>query len=346
MEKVSKISKRKNEHLTICLEKKVESRINAGFENISVIHQPLPELDLNQIDTRITFLDKSLNAPLLISSMTGGSLEGARFNTILAEAAEFFQIAMGVGSQRAAIENPDLEDTFKVRKVAPNILLFANIGAVQLNYGYGVNEVQKAIDMIEADAIFLHLNPLQEVLQPEGNTHFSGLLSKIERICKSIKTPVFVKEVGCGIGAHTARLLFDAGVSGIDCAGLGGTSWALVEAERHLDSQMAALARKFGDWGIPTVSCLLDYRKHDLTKNIIASGGIRSGVDVFKSIALGAQLAGMALPFLRAANQGSKSLQVFIESIIQELKVTMFNAQTATIEDIDISTIQFEERSC
>lgn len=343
MEKVSKISNRKNEHLTICLENNVESSINAGFEKISVIHQALPELDFNQIETRTTFLGKTLNAPLLISSMTGGSKEGARYNTIFAEVAEQFQIAMGVGSQRAAIENPDLEDTFKVRKVAPSILLFANIGAVQLNYGYDIPEVQRTIDMIEADALFLHLNPLQEALQPEGNTNFSGLLQKIEHICKRIETPVFVKEVGCGINAQTAKLLFDSGVRGIDCAGLGGTSWSLVEAERHSDQRMATLAREFSNWGIPTVSCLLDYRKHDLTKNIIASGGIRSGLDIFKSIALGAQLAGMALPLLKAGSQGSETLQIFIDNIIRELKVTMFNAQTATIADIDISRIQIED---
>ncbi len=343
MEKVSKISNRKNEHLTICLEKNVESNVSAGFNNISIIHQALPELDFNQIDTRTTFLGKSLNAPLLISSMTGGSKESARYNIIFAEIANHFQIAMGVGSQRAAIEDSNLEDTFKVRKVAPNILLFANIGAVQLNYGYGVAEVIKAIDMIEADAVFLHLNPLQEALQAEGNTNFTGLLRKIEHICKSIETPVFIKEVGCGINAQTAKLLFDSGVRGIDCAGLGGTSWALVEAERHSDQRIASLAREFGNWGIPTVSCLLDYRKHDLTKNIIASGGIRSGLDIFKSIALGAQLAGMALPLFKAASQGSETLQIFIDNIIKELKVSMFNAQTATIADIDISRIQIED---
>ncbi len=343
MEKVSKIRNRKNEHLTICLEKNVESNVSAGFNNISIIHQALPELDFNQIDTRTTFLGKSLNAPLLISSMTGGSKESARYNIIFAEIANHFQIAMGVGSQRAAIEDSNLEDTFKVRKVAPNILLFANIGAVQLNYGYGVAEVIKAIDMIEADAVFLHLNPLQEALQAEGNTNFTGLLRKIERICKSIETPVFIKEVGCGINAQTARLLFDSGVRGIDCAGLGGTSWALVEAERHSDQSMATLAREFGNWGIPTVSCLLDYRKYNFSKHIIASGGIRTGMDIFKSIALGAHLAGMALPFLKAASQGVEALNVFIENIIEELIITMFNAKTATIADIDISTIHIEE---
>lgn len=343
MEKVSKTSHRKDEHLIICLEKEVESSVSAGFEKIRIKHQALPELDYKQVDTSTTFLGKQLAAPILISSMTGGSAEGGRFNALLAETAEHFKIAMGVGSQRAAIENPALEASFQVRDIAPSILLFANLGAVQLNYSYGIDQVRRAVDMIQADALYLHLNPLQEALQPEGNSNFTGLFSKIEKVCASLEVPVFVKEVGSGINPHIAKALLELGVTGIDCAGLGGTSWALVEAERQPDPAMRHLAQQFGHWGLPTVDCLLGYRQLGIDGQIIASGGIRSGFDVFKSIALGANLAGMALPFIRSANKGPEALHSFTEGIIKELRIAMFNAHCSTISDIDFSTISLED---
>lgn len=343
MKKVSKISKRKEEHLEICLEKDIESSVSAGFERIDIIHQALPEIDFTKIDISTSILGKYLTAPLLISSMTGGSPKGEKLNAILAEMAEHHQIAMGLGSQRAAIEDESLSASFKIRKYAPNIFLFANLGAVQLNYGYGLNEIQRAIDMIEADALFLHLNPLQEALQPEGNTNFSGLLPKIEALCKQIETPVFIKEVGCGINANLAKTLIDVGVAGIDCAGLGGTSWALVEAERQTDEDLEDFAKSFGNLGIPTVDCLLDYRKNEIECPIIASGGLRSGLDVFKSLALGANLAGMALPFIKAANAGSDAIHQLIERIVLELKIAMFNTGCQNISDISFSKIVVKE---
>jgi len=339
MKKVTEISTRKEEHLYICLDKNVESSVSAGFERFKIIHQALPELDFNRIDISLSFLGKVLSAPLLISSMTGGSASSMRYNQIFAKAAEHFQIAMGVGSQRSAIENPELAYTFKIRQFAPDILLFANIDAVQLNYGYGLDEAKFAVEMIEADALFLHLNPIQEVLQPEGNSDFSNLLTKIEALCNKLQTPVFIKEVGCGINAITAKALYDVGVAGIDCAGLGGTSWALVEGERQKDPMMRKLATNFRDWGISTVDCLMDYRKKGLSRNIIASGGVRSGQDIFKSLALGANLTGMALPFLKAAELGEEVLYSFIESLLLELKISMFNARCSNISDINYSTI-------
>lgn len=339
MKKVSKISTRKDEHLYICLRKNVESEVTAGFNRFQIIHQAMPEMGIQEINTKQTFLGKALAAPLLISSMTGGSFASMQYNQIFAEAAAHFQIAMGVGSQRAAIENSELACTFKIRQFAPNILLFANLGAVQLNYGYGLDEAKLAVEMIEADALFLHLNPIQEALQPEGNNDFSNLLSKIEALCNKLQTPVFIKEVGCGINANTAKALYDVGVEGIDCAGLGGTSWALVEANRQEDSLMRHLSTNFRNWGIPTVDCLLGYRNIGLSKNVIASGGLRSGQDIFKSIALGANLAGMALPFLKAANLGQRALYSFIETLLLELKISMLNARCSNISEIDYSKL-------
>ena len=341
MEIVSKTSTRKDEHLSICLEMEVESSVSAGFERINLVHQALPESDYSQINTSTDFLGKQLSAPLLISSMTGGSVEGGRINAVLAEAAQQTRIALAVGSQRAAIENPDLAWSFQVRRYAPDVLVFANLGAVQLNYGYGVAEVKRAIEMIEADALFLHLNPLQEALQPEGNTDFSGLFFKIEKICKAIDIPIFVKEVGSGISANSAATLINLGVAGIDCAGTGGTSWALVEAERQEDPDMRMIASRFGDWGIPTVDCLLGYQVGGINENIIASGGIRSGLDVFKSLALGARLAGLALPFLKAAYAGSQALFDLIRNLTLEMKTAMFLTGSKNIHEIDFSKIMF-----
>lgn len=343
MKKVSKISQRKNEHLEICLEGSVESSVSPGFEKIQIRHQALPEINFNEIDVGSSFLGKNLKAPLLISSMTGGSAEGERYNMILAEAAETFGIAMGVGSQRAAIEGPKLAPTFQVRKVAPNILLFANLGAVQLNYGYSISEVKRAIDMIEADALFLHLNPLQEALQPEGNTNFVGILRKIEALCEKLETPIVVKEVGSGISAQLAKALFDSGVAAVDCAGLGGTSWALVEGQRQENPQMREICQQFGTWGIPTVDCLLDYQKTGIKGNIIASGGIRSGLDVYKSLALGAKLAGMALPMIKAADKGLDYLRRTIEAYLVELRVAMFTSGVQSLDDITTSRITIKE---
>lgn len=344
MKKVSKISQRKNEHLEICLEGSAESSVSAGFEKIQIKHQALPELNFNDIDISLAFLGKNLKAPLLISSMTGGSAEGERYNMILAEAAEAFGVAMGVGSQRAAIENPKLASTFQIRKVAPNILLFANLGAVQLNYGYSISEVQRAIDMIEADALFLHLNPVQEALQPEGNINFDGILRKIEALCAQIKTPIVIKEVGSGISAELAKALFESGVAAVDCAGLGGTSWALVEGQRQQNPQMREICHQFGSWGIPTVDCLLDYQKEKIQGDIIASGGLRSGLDLYKSLALGAKLGGMALPMINAADKGADVLHKTIETYITELKVAMFASGARTIDEISPEKIMIKEQ--
>jgi len=257
MKKDALLPQRKDDHIRINLEQDVQSMISTGFEKIQLRHNALPDMDFGRVNTSLTLFNKQLAAPILISSMTGGTAAGAAFNRTLALAAEQCGIAMGVGSQRAAIENPDIADSFNLRKFAPNALLFANLGAVQLNYGFGIEECKKAVGMLEADALYLHLNPLQEALQPEGNHNFSGLLPKIEKVCRSLAVPVLVKEVGWGISLETARSLLEVGVTAIDVAGAGGTSWAKVEMYRQPNPQKAAIHAAFGDWGIPTARNLL-----------------------------------------------------------------------------------------
>lgn len=324
-EQVTNISTRKDEHLRICLEEQVSSRVPNGFDKVHLQVSALPEIDFAKIDTSSQILGKKLDAPILISSMTGGSGKTKYFNQLLSQAAGEFNIAMGVGSQRAALIHDGLEDTFAIaRKEAPNALLFANIGVAQLNEGFGVGDCLKAVDMLEADALFIHLNALQEALQPEGNRDFTYLLKKIEAITRSLPVPVVVKEVGCGIDKKTARSLVDVGVRGIDVAGVGGTSWAAVEMYRQTDPVRKALCETFIDWGIPTAEALkgLNELPPDILK--ISSGGLRGGLDVAKSIALGADLAGFARKFIIAANSGYEILKNTIELIILELKVAMF----------------------
>ena len=334
-DQVTKISARKDEHLRICLEEEVESGVPTGFDDVHLQVLTLPELDFDSIDSSTVVFGKKLDAPLLISSMTGGSGKTRHFNQLLARAANEFHIAMGVGSQRAALVHDGLEDTFAVaRKEAPNALLFANLGVAQLNEGFGLDECQRAVDMLEADGIFIHLNALQEALQPEGNRNFSGLLKKIENIAKALPVPVIAKEVGCGIDPQTARLLVEAGISGIDVAGVGGTSWAAVEMYRQTDLVRKALCQRFIDWGIPTAQALQGIA--DLPAGVlkISSGGLRSGLDAAKSISMGADLAGFARKLIVAAHNGTEALNEAIRLIMLELKVTMFLSGAKDLETL------------
>ena len=344
MKKDARLPQRKDDHIKINLEQDVQSTISTGFERIDLKHSALPELDFAHIDTTLTLFNKQLVAPILISSMTGGTAAGATFNRTLALAAEQCGIAMGVGSQRAAIEDPELAESFNIRRFAPTALLFANIGAVQLNYGFGVEECQKAVEMLEADALYLHLNPLQEALQPEGNQNFSGLLPKIEKVCRTLSVPVLVKEVGWGIGLETARQLLDAGVTGIDVAGAGGTSWAKVEMYRQPNLLKASINAAFGDWGIPTARNLMQLRELEGDPLMFASGGLRDGVDLAKSLALGARLGGFARKFLKAANVGESELVDQIEVIKTQLRVVMFACGVSSLSDWDISRLEGIER--
>jgi isopentenyl-diphosphate delta-isomerase len=295
---------RKADHIRICLEEDVQGRgITSGFERYRFVHQALPEINLSDVDTSLELWGRRLKVPLLISSMTGGAPRAQEINRNLALAAQELGIAMGVGSQRAALQNPGLAPTYQVRQLAPDIPLFANIGAVQLNYTYGVDECRRAVDMIEADALILHLNALQEAVQPEGDTNFAGLADKIARVCKEVGVPVIAKEVGWGISMDAARLLWEAGVSAIDVAGAGGTSWSQVELYRIPTDRGRLVAEAFTGWGIPTAASLLEVQKAGVPSGgrLFASGGIRNGIDAAKALALGADLVGMARPFLKAA---------------------------------------------
>jgi isopentenyl-diphosphate delta-isomerase len=326
MAKVTQISSRKSDHIRINLEEDVRSGLTTGLEHYHFIHRALPEINLDQVDLCQDIFGKRLRAPILISSMTGGTPEAAAINQTLAAAAQATGVAMGIGSQRAAIEHPELAFTYQVRNAAPDILLFANLGAIQLNYGYGLDECLRAVEMIQADALILHLNALQEAVQPEGNTHFRELLNKIDEVCSKLPVPVIAKEVGWGFSEEDARLLVEAGVSAIDVAGAGGTSWSQVEMHRATDESQARLAAAFLDWGIPTSQAILNVRKAAPHLTVFASGGIRSGVDIAKCLALGASLGGMAGPFLKAAAQSVEATVKTIGEIRREIQVCMFGA--------------------
>jgi isopentenyl-diphosphate delta-isomerase len=326
MSKVTPISSRKSDHIRINLEEEVGSGLTTGLERYRFVHQALPEVDLEAVGLNLQLFNRSLRAPILISSMTGGTEEAAQINRTLAQAAQETGVAMGLGSQRAAIEHPDLAPTFQVRKQAPDVLLFANLGAVQLNYGYGVDHCQRAVEMIEADALALHLNALQEAVQPEGDTRFAGLLRKIAVVCRQLPVPVIAKEVGWGFSQRAARQLADAGVAAIDVAGAGGTSWSQVEMHRATDERQARLAAAFLDWGIPTSESILAVREAAPELKVFASGGLRDGIDIAKCIALGATLGGMASPFLKAAVHSVESTISVIEEVQRELRVCMFAA--------------------
>ena len=331
MAKVTRTSARKSDHIRINLEQDVRSKLTNGLERYFFLHNALPELNLEEVDLSVQVFGKKLKAPLLISSMTGGSKEATQINQRLAEAAQASGVAMGLGSQRAAIEDKKLASSYKVRNVAPDILLFANLGAVQLNYGYGLDHLQRAVDMAEADALMLHLNALQEAVQPEGDTNFAGLLQKIEIMCKQLPVPVVIKEVGWGISGDLAKHLAHAGVQGIDVAGAGGTSWTQVEMHRAKNKRQARLAAAFADWGIPTAESIMQVREAVRTMRIFASGGLRSGLDIAKCIALGAELGGMASPYLKAADQSAEAVVQTIQEVARELQVAMFAAGAGDI---------------
>jgi len=320
-------SQRKDEHLRICLEQDVSaSGITTGLQHYRLVHCALPELNLSDIDLRTPFLGKVLQAPVIISPMTGGTARARRINRNLARAAQALGIAMGVGSQRAALEDPSQIATYQVRDVAPDILLFANLGAVQLNYGYGLDECRRAVEMIQADALMLHLNPLQEALQPSGNTNFAGLLDKIATICQGLEVPVVVKEVGWGISAAVAKRLVEAGVAAIDVAGAGGTSWSEVESRRTKDPLQQRVAGHFTHWGIPTAEAIQQVRDALPNLPLIASGGIRTGPQAAVALALGADLVGVAHPLLEAAAASAQAVQYKLEILIMGLRIAMFAA--------------------
>jgi len=326
---------RKADHIHINLDQDVRfPRLTTGLEKYRFLHQALPEINLSDVDTSVSLFGKTLAAPIVISSMTGGIDIAYRINQNLAEAAQANHVAMGLGSQRAGIEKPELAYTYQVRNVAPDILLFANIGAVQLNYKYGPEQCQRAVDMIEADALILHFNVLQEAVQPEGDTNFAGLLAKVEQVCKALPVPVIAKEVGWGFSEQNARDLANAGVAAIDVAGSGGTSWSEVEYHRAPTEFHARVARSFADWGIPTADTIQYAKQGAPTLKIIASGGLRDGVDIAKCIALGASAGGMAGPFLKAADQSAEAVDELIRQLGTQVRIAMLCSGARTIDEL------------
>jgi isopentenyl-diphosphate delta-isomerase len=340
MSKVTPIEARKSDHIRINLEEDVRSGLTTGLERYRFIHRALPELDLDTVDLSQELFGKRLRYPILISSMTGGTERAREINLTLAEAAQSTGIAMGLGSQRAAIEHPELAPTFQVRQVAPNILLFANLGAIQLNYSYGVAECRRAVEMIEADALILHFNALQEAVQPEGDTRFAGLLDRVAAVCRELPVPVIAKEVGWGFSEIDVRRLAEAGVASIDVAGAGGTSWTQVEMHRAQSDSQRRLAAAFLDWGVPTAEAILNVRNAAPALPVLASGGLRSGVDIAKCLALGARVGGLASPFLKAAAISVDETIQTIHEIGREIQVCMFAAGAGNLEQLSANRLQ------
>ena len=326
---------RKVDHIRINLDENVQfPRLGTGLETYRFVHQAVPELSLADIDTRVDLFGKTLSSPLLISSMTGGTDLALRINRNLAKAAQRHNIAMGLGSQRAALEDSSLARSYMVRDVAPDILLFANIGAVQLNYGYGLEQCRHAIGMVGADALILHFNVLQEAVQAEGDIDFSGLLNKVEQVCTHLSLPVIAKEVGWGFSERNVRDLVNAGVSAIDVAGAGGTSWSEVEYHRAPSAIHARVARSFADWGIPTADALLNARRAAPDLPVFASGGLRDGIDIAKCIALGADLAGLASPLLKAADESEEAVDLLLQELTAQLRIAMLCTASRNVREL------------
>jgi len=320
---------RKAEHIRLALDERMQLGTSA-FDEYRFGHEALPEIDMAEIDTSVEFLGRRLAAPLLISCMTGGTEAAGAINRNLAAGAETTGVAVGVGSQRKALEDPAKADTFRVRDVAPSVPLLANLGAVQLNYGMGVRECRQVVDMIQADALVLHLNPLQEAIQPEGQCNFAGLLPKIGEVVRELGVPVVAKEVGSGLSARAARSLAGQGVRILDTAGVGGTSWARIEAARAGDTEIGEI---FAGWGLPTPRSIQEVRQvPDVT--VIASGGIRNGLDAAKAIALGADLVGMAYPFLAPALESPEKVADRVRRFVQELRICMFCLGMRTVAEL------------
>jgi len=332
------IKERKIDHIRICLSKNVEAKnITTGFEDVFFIHRALPEISMDDIDLATDVFGYRFSAPIMISSITGGTDEALKINASIAEAVEELGLGMGVGSQRVALENPSVERTYAiVRKKAPNAFIAANIGAPQIIRDYKVKDLERIIDMIEADALIIHLNPLQEAIQPEGETFYHGALEKISRIVEGLSVPMIVKEAGSGVSAEDARRLEKAGIAGIDVAGAGGTSWAAVEfyrARKRGNHLTEKTGEEFWDWGIPTAVSIVEVVQ-SVNIPVIASGGIRSGLDIAKAIGLGADLAGFALPILEPATKGAEEVKKKLEMFIHQLATSMFLVGASSIEDL------------
>lgn len=333
---MGEISGRKDAHIDIVLHRDVAARsVTSGFEHLRFEHVALPEISLADVDVSTLFLGRRVAAPLLVSSMTGGTSRTAVINDSISRACGDLGLAFAVGSQRVALEAGGIDGfSRELRRAAPGVPILANFGAAQLASWDGVEMARRAVDMIEADALIIHLNPLQEAVQAGGDTDWSGLLAAISRVARTVTFPIVVKEVGSGISGRVARQLVDAGVSVIDVAGAGGTSWAAVEAERAPTSELRDLGLAFRDWGIPTATCIRDVRLACPETPIIASGGMRDGLDCAKAIRLGADMAGIAAGLLTPALDGSAALSRTLSGLVAQLKVACFCTGSRTLADL------------
>ena len=332
------IKERKADHIAVCLKEDVQAqKTTTGFEDVSLVHKALPELERKKIDVSTTVFGYRFSAPIFVGAMTGGTTEAKKINATLAEAVEELGLGMGVGSQRIAIDNPKVESSFSVvREKAPTAFILANIGGPQLVNKYGVKEAEKAVEMVQANALVVHLNALQEAVQPEGDTNYSNLLQKICKLAQELDVPVIVKETGAGIAAEDAKMLEAAGVAGIDVAGVGGTSWAAVEyyrAKARQDVSSQRLGETFWNWGLPTAVSLVETVK-SVSLPVIASGGIRDGIDVTKALALGASLASATYPFLDPATKGSEDVKKALSYLVEEVRNAMFLVGTNSIQKL------------
>ncbi|MGV8027151.1 MAG: type 2 isopentenyl-diphosphate Delta-isomerase [Anaerolineaceae bacterium] len=335
-----KIYKRKDDHIRINSKEDVNSSISTGLECFYFDHQAIPEIDLSQIDITTTIFKKKQKAPIFISSMIGGTRDSFDLNLRFARTAQELGIGMGIGSLRIGLQNPEQMQYFNLRSYAPDILLLANMGAIQLNNSVSPDECKKLVTQIGADGLILHLNPLQEALQPEGDTNFKGLLKKIENLCRHLEIPIIVKEVGWGISEHTAQQLQGTGIAAIDVAGAGGTSWAEVEKYRLESESARNIAASFRDWGISTTQSILNVKKNTTGIQIFASGGLKSGVDVAKCLALGADYCGFAGKFFKAAVHSEERLHETVLEIMKGLQICMFAAGVRDISTLKKTTLR------
>ena len=332
------IDKRKADHIEVCLKEDVQAReVTTGFEEVTLVHKALPEIEREKIDLSTTVFGYKFSAPIFVGAMTGGTAKATRMNAAIAEAVEELSLGMGVGSQRIAIDNPKLEHSFSVvREKAPTAFILANIGGPQLVSKYGVKEAKKAVEMVKANALAIHLNALQEAVQPEGDTNYSNLLQRICKLAKELDVPVIVKETGAGIAAEDAEMLATADVAGIDVAGVGGTSWAAVEhyrAKARQDVFSQSLGETFWDWGIPTAVSLVE-AVQSVRVPVIASGGIRNGIDATKALALGASLASATYPFLKPATKSSEDVKKALSYLVEEVRNAMFLVGANSIQNL------------